>query len=131
MQETYDKVEQYLKGGKFDVLFIDGDHTYKGAKQDFIKYSHLLKDDGIIALHDIQEDFKTRYDVQTASWTGGVPLFWREVKAAGFNTEDLVSDPFQDGYGIGVVYWDNKDSKQMLEKLNLTTSHNESLSELI
>ena len=118
LQETYDKVEKYLEGNQFDVLFIDGDHTYEGAKQDFVKYSHLVKDGGIIALHDIQEDYKTRFDVQTASWTGGVPLFWREVKAAGFNTEDLISDPFQDGYGIGVVNWNSKDSKQLLEKLN-------------
>lgn len=118
LQETYKKIEQYLQGSKFDVLFIDGDHTYEGAKKDFIKYSQLLNDDGIIALHDIQEDYKTRFNVQTASWTGGVPLFWREVKAAGFNTEDLISDQYQDGYGIGVVYWDSSASKKLLKKLN-------------
>lgn len=117
LQETYNRIEQHLQGSKFDVLFIDGDHTYEGAKQDFIKYSGLLKDGGIIALHDIQEDYKTRFNVQTASWTGGVPSFWREVKATGFNTEDLISDPFQDGYGIGVVYWDSSVCNDLIKKL--------------
>ena len=56
-------------------------------------------------MHDIQQDYKTRFDVQTNSWAGGVPQFWQELKASGLDTEDLISDPFQDGYGIGVVNW--------------------------
>ncbi|MFB3916407.1 MAG: class I SAM-dependent methyltransferase [Terriglobales bacterium] len=34
------------------MLWIDGDHTYKGAKQDFDLFSPYLVEGGIIALHD-------------------------------------------------------------------------------
>ena len=37
----------------FDTLFIDGDHTYEGTKQDFEMYSPLIKRGGIIAFHDV------------------------------------------------------------------------------
>lgn len=42
-----------VKDIKFDVIFIDGDHTYEGSKRDFDKYSKLLTTDGIIIFHDI------------------------------------------------------------------------------
>ena len=40
---------------KFDLIFIDGDHTYNGVKNDFQNYKQFLNDDGIIAFHDILE----------------------------------------------------------------------------
>lgn len=36
-----------------DLLFIDGDHTYEGVKNDFGMYAHLVRDGGLIAFHDI------------------------------------------------------------------------------
>ncbi len=36
-----------------DFLFIDGDHTYEGVKQDFEMYEKFVKKGGIIAFHDI------------------------------------------------------------------------------
>lgn len=40
------------------MLWIDGDHTYKGAKQDFDLFSPYLVEGGIIALHDtLAKDF--------------------------------------------------------------------------
>ena len=38
-----------------DVLFIDGDHTYEGVKDDFLSYSPLIRRGGIVAFHDIAE----------------------------------------------------------------------------
>ena len=35
----------------------------------------------------------------------GGAQFWQELKASGFDTEELISAPFQDGYGIGLVNW--------------------------
>lgn len=109
LDETAQRLERHLGNNKLDFLFIDGDHSYAGAKEDFIRYSHDVRPGGIIALHDIQEDYKTRFNVQTNAWAGGVPQFWQELKASGLNTEDLISDPFQDGYGIGVVNWAGED----------------------
>jgi hypothetical protein len=41
-----------LQDIKIDVLFIDGDHSYKGVKKDFELYSQILSPNGIIILHD-------------------------------------------------------------------------------
>jgi predicted O-methyltransferase YrrM len=35
-----------------DFVFIDGDHSYKGAKSDFEKIEPFMSEDGIIAFHD-------------------------------------------------------------------------------
>jgi predicted O-methyltransferase YrrM len=39
-------------GLKFDIIFIDGDHSYSGVKQDFYDYKTLLSKDGLIIFHD-------------------------------------------------------------------------------
>jgi predicted O-methyltransferase YrrM len=44
-----------------DILFIDGDHTYEGAKADFEKYSKFVKPGGIIFMHDVSHH---RYGVK-------------------------------------------------------------------
>ena len=33
-------------------MWIDGDHSYKGSKQDFESYSELVDDNGLIFMHD-------------------------------------------------------------------------------
>ena len=38
--------------GKIDFAFIDGDHSYDGIKNDFLKVYPLLSEEGAIALHD-------------------------------------------------------------------------------
>ena len=37
---------------KFDLIFIDGDHTYAGVEHDFRKFLPYVKDNGIILFHD-------------------------------------------------------------------------------
>lgn len=36
-----------------DILFIDGDHTYEGVKQDLANYASMVKSGGRIILHDV------------------------------------------------------------------------------
>jgi predicted O-methyltransferase YrrM len=43
---------------KIDVLFIDGDHSYEGVKTDFELYSNILSDNGIIIIHDTDENYE-------------------------------------------------------------------------
>ena len=38
--------------GEFDFIFIDGDHSFEGIKQDWCDWSCRLPSGGIIALHD-------------------------------------------------------------------------------
>lgn len=37
---------------EFDLILIDGDHSWQGAKQDIIDSSALLKPDGLLLIHD-------------------------------------------------------------------------------
>jgi hypothetical protein len=43
---------------KIDLLFIDGDHSYKGVKKDFELYSTILSDNGIIIIHDTDSEYE-------------------------------------------------------------------------
>ncbi len=40
----------------FDLIFIDGDHSYEGVKKDFENYRSLLSDRGVIMFHDVDPD---------------------------------------------------------------------------
>jgi hypothetical protein len=43
---------------KIDVLFIDGDHSYEGVKTDFELYSKIMSDNGIIIIHDTDDNYE-------------------------------------------------------------------------
>lgn len=86
-------IEQRLDGREVDVLFIDGDHSEAGVARDFELYADLVRDDGLIVFHDIVDG--------PAGLVGGVPSFWRRVKTP--SAQELVADPGQGGYGIGVL----------------------------
>tara|TARA_Y100000310_G_C20610080_1_gene777548 strand:- start:892 stop:1509 length:618 start_codon:yes stop_codon:yes gene_type:complete len=53
--DTVHKIESILSGEELDFLLIDGDHTYEGVKQDYEMYKHLVKNDGWIGFHDIND----------------------------------------------------------------------------
>ena len=95
--EMLDRVKAAFSGQPLDYLFIDGDHTYEGVKQDFELYAPLVGKGGVITFHDIVEG--------PPDCVGGVPRFWREVRS-GFRHWEFVKDPLQGGYGIGVLYVD-------------------------
>jgi predicted O-methyltransferase YrrM len=44
-----------LRGHRFDLIFIDGDHSYTGVKMDLNLYENFLSEAGVLALHDIKE----------------------------------------------------------------------------
>lgn len=50
-----EEVESILGGEVLDFLFIDGDHTYEGVKQDYEMYRHLVKPGGWIGFHDTKD----------------------------------------------------------------------------
>jgi predicted O-methyltransferase YrrM len=87
------RVEEMLCGRAVDLLFVDGDHTEAGVARDFELYRQLVRPGGIIAFHDIVDG---RPDL-----VGGVPRFWQSVKTA--DAQQLVADPAQGGFGIGVL----------------------------
>jgi cephalosporin hydroxylase len=94
---------QRLFPAPLDFVFLDGDHSYDGIKRDFLTYEPMVRPGGMIVFHDIVEDNETRYGVITGGWSGGVPRFWNEVKAA-YRHAEFVKDRRQDAYGIGVLF---------------------------
>jgi len=101
-KSTIDKVKSILGSNKIDLLFIDGDHTYNGVKQDFLNYKNIVQEGGIIVFHDIVPDYRTRYGIETKRWVGDVPLFWSKIKQK-YPHYEFVKNPEQDGFGIGAI----------------------------
>src|SRR6266702_611637 len=75
----------------YDFLFIDGDHSYAGVKDDFEKYSHFVRTGGIIALHDV---------CYHAEKTEEVDILWQEIKKLYPYIEIKVG---KNSTGIGVI----------------------------
>jgi len=44
--------EREVAAQPFDFVFVDGDHTYKGLRQDWEAWAPLVASGGVIALHD-------------------------------------------------------------------------------
>jgi cephalosporin hydroxylase len=94
---TREQVVTVLRGRPVDFLFIDGDHTYDGVKQDFEMYAPLVASGGLIALHDIVPN--------TPDTSGDVPVFWNELKhRGGYEMRELIDVIGHPGFGIGVVF---------------------------
>jgi len=102
--DTYIKLRSYID--HLDFLFIDGDHSYEGVKQDFLMYGPLVKKGGIIALHDIHP---------VKGWP--VANFWKELKINYNNNSNLFKEDIPqikelvcdynnssiNGFGIGII----------------------------
>ena len=68
---SVEKLEKMLDGEKLDLLFIDGDHTYKSVLCDWLLYKNFVAKGGIIAFHDC-----------VANDDGyGVPKFLKKIKS--------------------------------------------------
>lgn len=80
------------EAGPYDVIFIDGDHSYAGAKSDF-EFA-LTLNARIIAFHDIADAVKHRREGCE------VDKLWKEIKVAHRTTEKIVGCGWG---GIGVV----------------------------
>ena len=49
---SVEKVDKILESEKLDLLFIDGDHTYKSVLCDWLLYKNFVSKGGVIAFHD-------------------------------------------------------------------------------
>lgn len=85
-------VAKMLNGEKLDFLFIDGDHTYEGVKQDFLMYSPFVSPSGWIAFHDINDSEWHRAN------NVGVYKLWAELKG-----KKLEFNSHQNWAGIGLI----------------------------
>jgi autotransporter strand-loop-strand O-heptosyltransferase len=93
------QVSDILKGEKLDFLFIDGDHTYEGVKQDYIMYKEFVRPGGWIAFHDIKDtEFHRNANCR-------VDQFWNELKG---NKVEFLEELSPYG-GIGFIQVDKND----------------------
>lgn len=91
---TVEQIASTLDGEQLDFLFIDGDHTYEGVREDFERYSPFMRPGGVIAFHDIAKPI---------DGTVGVWELWQELKTK-HRCIELVENPDQGWAGIGVLY---------------------------
>jgi predicted O-methyltransferase YrrM len=101
-RQTVERVKEVLTGRSIDLLFIDGDHSYDGAKKDFQLYSPFVREGGLIAFHDIVPDHRSRFAATTGPYAGDVPRIWSDVKPA-YPHHEFIADPQQAGFGIGAI----------------------------
>jgi hypothetical protein len=72
-EETRDKVKEFCP--KYDLIFIDGDHSYDGVRRDFELYQDLLSPRGYIVFHDIDPEHVFRDGAG-----GEVYKFWQDIQ---------------------------------------------------
>jgi predicted O-methyltransferase YrrM len=74
------------------LLWIDGDHTYRGTKLDFDGFAPFLTDGAIVAIHDVLHEFD-----------GGIRVFMEDV---------LLSPRFGACGFCGSIAWAQRDSNE-------------------
>jgi cephalosporin hydroxylase len=94
---TLDEVKRTIAGRAVDFLWIDGDHSDAGVRQDFRMYAPLVRPGGLIAFHDINESASVP-DNQ-------VHRFWQELKTRYRTHEYIDQDWPGGGMGVGIVEW--------------------------
>lgn len=86
-----DVIVAAAKHARYDLLFIDGDHTYDSVKADWVNYWPMVAEGGLVAFHDIT----TRPEY-------GVSELWGEIKSDHCAVE--IVDGSGRFNGIGVVW---------------------------
>tara|TARA_R110000868_G_scaffold138557_3_gene352766 strand:- start:353 stop:1654 length:1302 start_codon:yes stop_codon:yes gene_type:complete len=79
-------------GIKFDFIFIDGDHSYEGVKNDYEKYKQFLADDGYMAFHDIIQS------KETEEYNIFVSKLWNELKPQYKSNYEFISNVKDEKY---------------------------------
>lgn len=91
--EIIEQVNTFFPLG-IEWLFIDANHSYEDAKADFQNYGIMVPPGGVIGIHDIRPK------------TMGTYQLWEEIRNAGYVTQQIVADPYNDTVdaGIGLVF---------------------------
>tara|TARA_B110000967_G_scaffold177043_1_gene190888 strand:+ start:2349 stop:3014 length:666 start_codon:yes stop_codon:yes gene_type:complete len=85
-------IERVKKFEKFDLIFIDADHTYNAVKSDFNNYVPMLNKKGVMVMHDIHFP------------GSGSEKFWNELKTnKKYKFKEIVCRKYKFTYGLGIV----------------------------
>ena len=77
---------------EIDLLFIDGDHSYEGVKQDWEMYSPLVRAGGIVGFHDIA--YGRNRNPESIIKSGKV---FDEI--SGYRKDEIIHE-----HGIGIIW---------------------------
>lgn len=87
----------------FDIIFIDGDHSYEGSSYDFVEACKILKDGGTIVMHDCLPRHRQLIGDKPvdaeAPWCGGVWRVWMNICQSAMRTEVMLVNT---DFGCGV-----------------------------
>lgn len=86
-------VGQLLADRPLDLLFIDGDHSYEGARQDYEMYRDLVRPGGLIGFHDVARHRDATCEVHR---------LWGELRTKP-SAREWIAHPDQGWGGIGAV----------------------------
>jgi predicted O-methyltransferase YrrM len=93
-RETFDRVVELTGGlGTADMLFVDGDHTYRGVWSDYHGWRPLVRPGGLIVFHDI---------VIHPQFAVGVHFLWEEIRDL-WPSREIISVEGGEWGGIGVL----------------------------
>jgi len=99
-QETLDRVKALLNGEQVDFLFIDGGHEEEIVRSDFAMYSPLVREGGIIGLHDINVEVSGNDSFGKHCF--GVHKLWADIKEK-YVTEEFINTSAEMQFGIGII----------------------------
>ena len=90
-----EKIDKVLNGEKLDLLFIDGDHTYKSVLCDWLIYKNFVAKGGIVAFHDCVGKGDNN----------GVPKFLKKINL--FDVK-IKLEKIIDSKNFGIAYYYNQ-----------------------
>ena len=93
----------------FDIIFIDGLHTYDQVRKDILNSINTIKKDGWIALHDmLPRNWKEQHiPYLGGAWTGDVwKVAFEIIKTEGLDFKIISID-----HGVGIIKVKNKNAK--------------------
>lgn len=93
VMKTDDFAKKVKKNRKYQYIYIDGDHSYKGAKNDYTLFWPHLSTNGFMVFHDIQAKGKLDKGIF------GVHKLWLELQ----KKNDTICFPFPEESGLGIV----------------------------
>jgi len=99
---------------KFDIIFIDGLHTYAQVKKDILNSVNCLKEGGVILVHDCMPDSLSKQAVPRYRmvWNGDV---WKAIVELR-QRKDLEIFTCEMDQGIGVIKKEKNSSILKIEK---------------
>ena len=89
----------------FDVIFVDGDHSFEQSRRDVANALEHLADDGVVAVHDCNPPgpraaSRDSADAAGGPWCGDV---WKTIVELRATRPDLEVSVIDADFGVGVV----------------------------